>query len=103
MFVRKLHLAFGTHHAIAFDATDLTNTDGRINTGHIDTGFCNNNCDAFTRIWCTTNDLCFARIGFHLTYAQFICVWVFFRMHNFADGKLCQSLGRVFDAFHLKP
>ena len=103
MFVRKLHLALGTHHAVAFDATDFANTDGRINTGHIDTRFCNNNRDAFTCIWRTTNDLCFARVGFHLTHAQFICVRVFFRMHNFADGKLCQSLGRVFDAFHLKP
>jgi hypothetical protein len=62
------------------------------------------------RVGCTANDLHFfggsARaiwVGFDTAQAQPIGIWVLHSLDHPADAKRAQSIGGIFDAFHLMP
>ena len=102
VFFAQLHFAFGTHHAIAFDATDFADADGAINAGHVNAGLGDHNGDPFAGIGRATDDLGLAFIGVHLANPKSVCIGVRFGLDDLADGKIGQPACGVRHALYLK-
>ena len=102
MFVGQLHLAFRTHHSVAFDAADLADADGGVDARNIDAGLGHDDGDAFAGIGRAADDLRLARVGENLAHAQAVGIRVRFGLENAADGEVGQPRGGVRDLFDLE-
>ena len=102
MLVGEFHLALGTHHAVALDAADAADTDGRVDPWHIHAGARDHHGDALTRIRGATDDLRLTVGSQHLADLEAIGIGVFLRLQHLADGELGQPRGGVGDAFDLE-
>ena len=102
MFVRKLQLAFGCHHAVAFDAADLAHADGGVDARDVDAGMGDHDGDALARIGRAADDLLFALVGCHLADAEPVGIGVLFGLQHLADGKFGEPGGGVHHLFHFE-
>ena len=103
MFVRQLHLALGTHHAVAFDATDLAHLDRCVDAGHVGAGLGHHHGDALARVGRAADDLDLARIRLHLADLELVGIGMLFGRKHLADGEGPQLGGGVDHLFDLKP
>mmetsp|Transcript_18332 Transcript_18332/g.29379 ORF Transcript_18332/g.29379 Transcript_18332/m.29379 type:complete len:721 (+) Transcript_18332:509-2671(+) len=102
MLFAEFHLAFGGHHAKAFDAPDFAHADGGVDARDVNAGLGDDDRDSFAGVRGTTDDLFHALIRIDLTNAQTVRVGVLFRADHLADGKIRQLGTPIFDAFDLK-
>ena len=103
VLVRQFHLAFRTHHPVAFDAANLAHLDGRVDAGHVGAGVRDHDCYAVPRIRRPADDLLFALIGRDLADAQPVGIGVLFGLDHLAQCEPLERVEGVYDLFDLQP
>ena len=103
MFVRQLEFALRGHHAEAFDAADLADADGGVDSRHVDARLCHDDGDALARVRGAADDLQLALVGRHLADTQAVGIGVGLGMEHPADGKFPEPVSGVRHLFDLEP
>ena len=102
MGVGELHLALREHHAVALDAADLADFDGRVDAGDVVARRGDHDLDAGPRVGGAADDLKLADGGQHLADAQLVGVRMLLGLEHVTDGEGREALGGVRDALDLE-
>ena len=103
MLLRKLHLAFGTHHPVALHAADLAHADGRIDSGDVGAGLGHHDGDPLPRVGRAANDLRLPVRSRHLAHTQTVGIGMLLGLQHLSDGEILEPRAAILDALDLQP